>query len=240
MRKIWLFLVSALTVLAFVIAPTSAGAASKVEICHFDSVLGTYKKISVNQTAVPSHLAYHPDGFVGDPVPGMRGYEFGVSCAPVSLIVTINFDDVDTSGGEVQLGTFAGFSWAKAWVYRPGTPDPYGYTFASAPNVGFIGHPQVDGLPLVLTSQIGDVSFTSVFLSNPSGSATDPDGPITITIEAFDDGSSVGTQEAVLADGAFTTVAISFDSVDRLELSATGSSPGGKYFALDDLGYFPA
>lgn len=206
---------------------------AKVDICHYDSELGTYQLLSISAHAVPAHLANHPDGFVDDAVPGMRGYVFGATCTPTSRVVTIGFDDLDATLGEIQLDFYAGFVWTKAYVYRLGAPDPYGYTLASPPNTGFIGHPQ-DGAPLGLMSLVGDVSFTSVFLSNPTGSATDPDGPITITIDVWDSGSLVGTQQVVLADGAATTVPLTYDSVDTLTFSA-----GGKYFALDDLAYFP-
>lgn len=219
-----------------VLAPlgvASAKPAAKVDICHYDEYTGTYKLINISANAVPAHLRNHPDGFVGDAVPGMRGFIFGPACAPVSQIVTIGVDDVVYTG-EFQLGLYAGFSWTKSWVYQPGVPDPYGYQTASAPNTGFIGFPQ-DLVPLRAVSTIGDVSFTSMFLSNPTGSATDPDGPITITIEAWDDGAFVASQQVVLADGAGTTVPLTFDSVDELRMSANG-----KYFAFDDLAYFPA
>ena len=224
-----------------VLAPLSAASANpakpgKVDICHYDEELGTYKKLTISEKAVPAHLANHPDGFVGDAVPGMRGYAFGPDCTPVSQVVTINFDDLVT-GGEVNLDTispYAGFVWTKGWVFAPAAYPGLGYTASSAPNTAFIGFPR-DGQPMTLVSVTGAVSFTSVHLNNPTGSATDPDGPLTITIEARYGGLVVGSQQVVLADGASTTAALTFDNVDELRLSANG-----KYFAVDDLSYFPA
>jgi hypothetical protein len=86
----------------------------------------------------------------------------------------------------------------------------------------------------VAASLVGDVSFTSVFVTSPTHSGTDPDGPITVTIGAWDDGALVGTQQVALADGTSQTVPLPFDSVDTLKLSAAG-----KHFGIDDLTGLP-
>ena len=86
------------------------------------------------------------------------------------------------------------------------------------------------------------VYFTSVFLTNPSHSATDfpdapGDGPITVTIEARLGAVSVGTVSVILNDGQWITQALPFGLADSLRLSATGTGPNNKYFGIDDLTY---
>lgn len=236
----WARLLALATVgLGLVAAPLAASAApaERVEICHYDADLAVYKLIKVAQISVNDHLRNHPDGYPGGTVPGQpRGYTFSPSCAIVPPAV-INFDDVDASQAEIPLGgSYQGFSWTAGFIYGLKTPgsDQYGYTSANgSPNIGFIGYP---GQNPALTLERGgapDVSFVSVFVTNPTGSGTDPDGPITVTIQAFDDGAPAGQAQVVLADGASQTVTLPFDSVDTLKMSA-----GGKYFGIDDLTYF--
>ena len=54
----------------------------KTELCHRTNGKKGFVKISVAAPAVPAHLD-HGDGGIGDPVPGMEGYEFDASCMPV-------------------------------------------------------------------------------------------------------------------------------------------------------------
>ncbi len=82
-------------------------------------------------------------------------------------------------------------------------------------------------------SNVGDVDFTSVFLTNPTNAGGDNGQQITVTIKAYDDGSLAGAKSVDLANGASQTVPLDFDSVDRLEMSA-----GTQYFGIDDLTYF--
>jgi len=155
------------------------------------------------------------------------------------MSITINFDDFALSlGGETgSLGDYQGFSWTKTYVYQLSlancSVEKYDYCTGSTPNIGLIGHP--DSQPVTVTSLIGDVSFLSVYVTNPGGSATDPDGPITVTIQAFDNETLVGTKTIALADYTGTVVSLdnaTFKSADRLEISANG-----KYFGFDNLIY---
>jgi hypothetical protein len=209
----------------------SAAPAERVEICHYDADLGVYKLIKVAPTAVAAHLTNHPDGKPGGDVPDRRGYTFTSTCA-VAPPTVVDFDDVVLTSPEVQLASYAGFTWTKAWVFSPTNAPQYGYGVNTPPNIGFIGFPQ-DSQPLVAVRSAGDVSFVSVFLTNPTASATDPDGTITVTIKAFDDAVLKGTVDVSLDPGESESATLPFDSVDRLELSA-----GGKYFGIDDLTYF--
>lgn len=228
--------------LAFaLLAPVGAGnaAVAKTAICHFDAEGGVYKLITVADPALRAHLLHHADGRQRGEVPDQPGYVFNDACLP-SQVQVVDFDDVVLAPGTETgpLGAYAGFAWTKTWVYRPGVPDAYGYGVSSAPNIGFIGFPQ-DLNPLVATSQLGDVSFIGLYVTNPSGSATDPDGPLTVTIRALDDGVQVGETSTVLVDGTGAMVALNsatdgqrFESVDTLQIAA-----GGKYFGIDDLTY---
>ncbi len=230
----------------------SIGAASgapvgKTAICHLDASSGVYYSITVADPALYAHLQHHGDGFPRGAVPDQPEYVFNDACVP-SQLHRVNFDDVSLSPGTETgpLGTYAGFSWTKTYAYQPTSSDcgaeQYGYCTGSAPNIAFIGFPQ-DLNPVVAVSQVGDVSFTSVYLTNPGRSATDPDGPITVTITALDDGVIVGTTTtAALIDSGHATVPLDsvtdgqrFESVDTLTMSA-----GGKYFGFDDLTYYLA
>ena len=221
-------------------APLAASAApvTRVDICHYDADLGVYKLIKVAPgTAVDYHLKNHPDAKPGEWVPLKRGYTFDNTCAYVSHLVTINFDGdefpLDVGGETGAIGSYHGFTWTKTYVYRPGNPDALGYGVSSAPNIGFIGYPNAQGDPLVAASNIGDIDFTSVFLTNPTAAGVDTGQQITVTINAYDDGSLVGTETVDLANGASSTVPLDFASVDTLKLSA-----GDQYFGIDDLTYF--
>lgn len=238
----WARLLALATVgLGLVAAPLAAAAApvARVDICHYDSVLGVYKLIKIAPTAENDHLRNHPDAKPGDWVPLKRGYKFDSNCGFVSQLETVNFDGDEFPlgvGGETgPIGSYHGFTWTKTHVYRPGDPDVLGYGVSSAPNIGFIGFPAnaTPPNPLVAVSEVGDVSFTSVFLTNPTNAGVDTGQQITVTIKAFDDGSLVGTTSVDLGNGASQNVSLGFDSVDKLELSA-----GDQYFGIDDLTYF--
>ena len=53
---------------------------AKVDICH-QNADGQYVKISVAEAAYQTHVN-HGDGSVGDPIPGLTGYEFDEDCLP--------------------------------------------------------------------------------------------------------------------------------------------------------------
>ncbi|HSM03856.1 MAG TPA: hypothetical protein VK858_04515 [Longimicrobiales bacterium] len=60
-----------------------------ISICHLDADLGIYSPIRINGNAETAHRG-HGDGQVGDPVPGMEGYEFDESCQPQPITVPIS------------------------------------------------------------------------------------------------------------------------------------------------------
>jgi len=53
----------------------------KVDVCHYDADLDTYKLINIAQPAVNAHEK-HGDGFPGEAVPGEVNYVFDDSCSP--------------------------------------------------------------------------------------------------------------------------------------------------------------
>lgn len=55
--------------------------ARRVKLCHRTGS-GAYTKITMADAALGVHIA-HGDGAIGDPVPGMAGYEFDANCRPV-------------------------------------------------------------------------------------------------------------------------------------------------------------
>ena len=69
------------------------GRAPKVDICH-GTGNGSFHLINVSQNAEPDHRA-HGDGQVGDPVPGMEGYEFDEGCVPVPSVTCPCFSAAD-------------------------------------------------------------------------------------------------------------------------------------------------
>ncbi len=77
---------------------------NKVDVCHFDEFDQTYVKINISVNARNQHLANHPDGLVGDPVPGMSGLIFDSDCQPVvdnecpEVSAGANFADSVSSG----------------------------------------------------------------------------------------------------------------------------------------------
>lgn len=59
---------------------------SQITMCHYDPVSGQYSAKLVNVHAEAGHRS-HGDGQVGDPVPGMAGYEFDSNCQPQVIIL---------------------------------------------------------------------------------------------------------------------------------------------------------
>ncbi len=82
-------LMAALVLLTGVVQPatgmvqpvSAAPPAPKITICHYDSVTGTYSRITISTTSESMHQA-HGDARPGQPVPRQPGYVFSASCVP--------------------------------------------------------------------------------------------------------------------------------------------------------------
>lgn len=103
------------TLLAFLVAPATALAGDKTDVCHFDADTNTYHLMTVSVAAMANHLA-HGDAVPGDAVPGMDGYELGPNCE----IVVVPQLSCPTEG---TIGETLGSVWFWLWV----NDVPFGY-----------------------------------------------------------------------------------------------------------------
>jgi alpha-tubulin suppressor-like RCC1 family protein len=93
-------------------APVALSAAmGKTDVCHRKAD-GDFTKISVADAAYETHIA-HGDGGIGDPVPGMEGYNFDDACQPVEAAVEIVPSSI-TAGGDHSCG-LDGVGRAYCW-----------------------------------------------------------------------------------------------------------------------------
>ncbi len=116
-------LVASLSVFSviFVAAPTGAGAATaKVQICHLDQTVGSYSLISVrgSKKTIKAHLG-HGDGYPGEPVPGVSGYEFDNQCSVLPSDTDgdglTDLDEVNVYGTDPLLADTDGDSLGDGW-----------------------------------------------------------------------------------------------------------------------------
>lgn len=68
----------------------AAGAAPKVDVCHYDADADAFHLINISQDAFDKHIDH------GDAVPGMEGYVFGEGCV-------LDLAAVDSASGAVEV-----------------------------------------------------------------------------------------------------------------------------------------
>jgi alpha-tubulin suppressor-like RCC1 family protein len=91
-------------------------AMSKTDVCH-RTTDGDFTKISVADAAYDIHIA-HGDGGIGDPVPGMTGYNFDDGCQPVEAAGLDLIPATITAGGSHTCGldlSGEAYCWGNNW-----------------------------------------------------------------------------------------------------------------------------
>jgi hypothetical protein len=90
---------------------TAFAPAARVSMCHYDAIADTYFPIEINGNAESAHRD-HGDGQVGDPVPGLEGFEFGESCQPQPVVeISACFAYVEPYWNSFHAGTYGAWDW---------------------------------------------------------------------------------------------------------------------------------
>ena len=108
-------LVLALGAAALAITPSQATSEPRdaVTVCHATDE-GTVVALTLPPVAAANHLD-HGDGLVGDPIPGMAGYQYGPDCQPEAIANCVDLPAVD--------GTPSFNSAADGWQALAGAVD---------------------------------------------------------------------------------------------------------------------
>jgi hypothetical protein len=175
----------------------------------------------------------------------MLGWSLSITCAAASTV--INFDNLDASAGDVELGSYAGFTWGNfsAYTNTPGVPG-YNNGIVSGPNAAYSGGQVFTTSVMPITGTISSATsfdFLSGYLA--SGNYDDLD----VTVEGLLNGTMLFSKTVTVNTSGATLFDFGFDGIDQVAFyGSTTNATSDPYacgsfnctqFTVDNLTFAP-